>query len=245
MRDGIGLLIFLALTVLMVVFTFVQRKKSYTLRELPAFQRLRRAIGLAVEDGRRIHVALGRGNIISENFSSALIGLGVLKRLSGVALVADHPPIATSGEGSLMILAQQGLQATHRRLGILLQDLPRKALFTGTTPLSYAVGSQMEIRDERVAVDLLIGHLGNEAALICDASHQQGNLSIAGSDDLTAQAVFAAAATHPLFGEEVYAAVAYMDDEAVQRASLQTQDLGRWIVILFLIAASAVKLIGL
>lgn len=245
MKDQMGLLIFLALGVLMVFFTVVQRKKSYTLRQLPAFQRLRRAIGLAVEDGRRIHVTLGRGNVMSENFGSALIGLGVLKRLTGVALIADHPPISTSGEGSLMILAQQGLQAAHRRLGILPHDLPRKALLTGTTPLSYAVGSQMEIRDERVAVDLLIGHLGNEAALICDASHQQGNLSIAGSDDLTAQAVFAAAATHPLFGEEVYAAVAYMDDEVVQRASLQTQDLARWIIILFLITASLVKLIGL
>jgi len=243
--DEIGLLIFLALGVLMVFFTVVQRKKPYTLRELPAFQRLRRAIGLAVEDGRRIHVTLGRGNVMSENFGSALIGLGVLKRLTGVALIADRPPIATSGEGSLMLLAQQGLQAAHRRLGILPQDLPRKALLTGTTPLSYAVGSQVVIRDERVAVDLLIGHLGNEAALICDASHQQGNLSIAGSDDLTAQAVFATAATHPLFGEEVYAAVAYMDDEAVHRASLQTQDLARWIIILFLIIASVVKLIGL
>lgn len=245
MRDGTGLLIFLVLGVFIVVFTIVQRKKIYTLRELAAFHRLRRAIGLAVEDGRRIHVALGRVNLISENFGTALIGLGVLKRLSGVALIADHPPIATTGDGATMILAQEGLQAAHRRLGILPQDLHRKALLTGTTPFSYATGSQMEIRDERVAVDLLFGHLGNEAALICDASHQQGNLNIAGSDDLTAQAIFAAAATYPLFGEEVYAAVAYMDGEGVHRASLQTQDLARWVIILFLIIASVAKVIGL
>jgi hypothetical protein len=243
--DGIGLLIFLALSLLLVLLTVMQRKRSYTLRELLAFQRLRRAIGLAVEDGKRIHVALGRGNLLSENFGSALIGLGVLKRLSSVALIADHPPIATSGEGGLMLLAQTGLQAAHQRFGLPPQDLPQKAQLVGVTPLSFAVGSGMEIRDERVAVDLLIGHLGSEAALICDASHQQGNLSIAGSDDLTAQAVFAAAASHPLFGEEAYAAVAYMDGEAVHRASLQTQDLARWAIILFLIFASVVKLIGL
>ncbi len=245
MSNGIGLLIFIALSILMIFFTVAQRKKPFTLRELAAFQRLRRAIGLAVEDGKGIHVTLGRGTVLSENLASALIGLGVLKRLTTVALIGDHPPIATSGEGSLMLLAQDCLRGTHRRLGLEPQNLPQKALLAGTTPYAYAVGSQMELRDGRVAVDLLIGHFGNEAALICDVAHQQGNLIIAGSDDLTAQSVFAAAATHPLYGEEVYAAVAYMDGDALQRASLQTQDVARWVIILFLIIASVVKLVGL
>ncbi len=241
----IGLLIFLFLSILVIFFTVLDKKRAYLLRELAAFQRLRRAIGLAVEDGKRIHVTLGRGMLLSENFGSALIGLGVLKRLMRVALISDHPPIATSGEGSLMLLAQDGIRGAYRRLGETPENLSRKASLVGATPISYAVGSQMAIHDERVAVDLVLGHLGSEAALICDASHQQGNLCIAGSDDLTAQAIFAAAASYPLFGEEVFGAVAYMDGEAVQRASLKTQDVARWLVVLFLVLASFLKLIGL
>lgn len=245
MSDAVGLLILVLLSVLLIVFTIVEKKRPFVLKDLPAFQRLRRAIGLAVEDGKRIHVALGRGTILSENFAAALVGLGALKRLTTVALIGDHPPIATSGEGNLMILARNCLQGAYRRLGIPPQDLSQKALMIGATPLSYAVGSQMEIRDGNVTVDLLIGHLGNEAALICDASQRQGNLCIAGSDNLTAQAVFAAAATHPLLGEDVFAAVAYMDGDAVQRASLRTQDIARWAIILFLVLASLAKLVGL
>ncbi|MCX8062413.1 MAG: hypothetical protein N3D16_07515 [Anaerolineales bacterium] len=245
MSDGIGLLIFIALGILVVTLTITQTRNPYTLREMPAFQRLRRAIGLAVEDGKRMHVSLGRGIILSENFGSALIGLGALKRLTNVALISDRPPIATCGEGSLMILAQNSLRTASRQLGLAPENLPQKALLSGTTPFSYAIGSQMELRDQRVAVDLLIGHFGSEAALISDASHQQGNLSIAGSDDLSAQAIFAAGATYPLLGEEVFAAVAYMDGEPIQRASLQAQDLARWIVIGFLLIASVVKLVGL
>lgn len=245
MSDGIALIIFIALGVLVVFFTLTQRKKPYILREMPAFQRLHRAIGLAVEDGKRIHVSLGKGTILSENFASALIGLGVLKRLTNVALISDHPPIATSGDGSLMVLAQNSLRAAYRRLGLAPENLPQKALLTGTAPFSYAVGAQMELRDQRVAVDLLFGHLGSEAAMMSDASHQQGNLTIAGSDDLTAQAIFIATTTYPLIGEEVFAAVAYTDGDAAQRASLQTQDLARWVIIVFLFIASAAKLFGL
>lgn len=245
MSDGIGLLVFIALGILIVALTLTQKRRPYTLREMPAFQRLRRAIGLAVEDGKRMHVTLGRSAILSEDFASALIGLGVLRRLTNVAIVSDHPPIATSGEGGLMILAQNGLRAASRRLGLAPENLSQKALLAGATPFSYAVGAQMELRDQRVAVDLLIGHLGSEAALINDASHQQGNLSIAGSDDLTAQAIFTAGATYPLLGEEVFAAVAYMDSDSVQRASLQAQDVARWIVIAFLLIASVAKLVGL
>jgi hypothetical protein len=245
MSDWIGLFLFVVFAGLLVFFTALEKKLPFTLKELPPFQRLRRAVGLAVEEGKRIHVALGRGSLLSENFASALIGLAALKRLTSVALIGDHPPLASSGEGSLMILAQDCLKGAYRRLGISPQDLPQKALLVGTTPLSYAVGSQMEIRDGRVAVDLLIGHLGSEAALICDASHQGGNLSIAGSDNLTAQAIFAAAATQPLLGEDVFAVAAYMGGESVQRASLRTQDVARWAIILFLILASLAKLVGL
>jgi len=243
--DQVALLTVVLLFILLIILTVMQKKSPYVLRELPAFQRLRRAIGLAVEDGKRIHIALGRSSILSETFASGLIGLGVLKRLSRIALISDHPPLATSGEGSLMILGQDGIKAAYRRLGLPPEELSQKAPLVGATPLSYGVGSQMAIRDERVAVDLIVCHVGSEAALICDASHQQGNLSIAGSDDLTAQAIAVATATYPLLGEEVFGAVAYMDGEPIHQASLQTQDIARWVIILIILIASAAKLIGL
>ncbi|MCS6906629.1 MAG: hypothetical protein RML93_01955 [Anaerolineales bacterium] len=245
MIDGYSLLIFLGLSLLLVVSTLVQRKVPYTLREIPGFQRLRRAIGLAVEDGKRIHISLGRGVLLSENFGVTLSGLGVLKLLSRFALISDHPPIATTGEGSLMLLAQDGLRSTYNRLGLAPRNLPQQAVLAGTTPLAYGVGAYLETREGRIAVDLLIGHLGNEAAWLGEASHRQGNLSIAGSDHLTAQAVFTAVATYALIGEEVFAAGAYLDSNTAQRASLQTQDIARWAIVVFLILASGAKLLGI
>ena len=45
-------------------------------------QRLRRALGLAVEDGSRLHVSLGKASIFSPTNASALVGLATLERVA-------------------------------------------------------------------------------------------------------------------------------------------------------------------
>ncbi len=56
----IGLVIIGLTTAFMLVFTLQDRKSRLPLRRILAMERLARAIGLSVEDGRRIHVTFGR-----------------------------------------------------------------------------------------------------------------------------------------------------------------------------------------
>ena len=92
---------------LMLGVAFIlRRREAPRLREIPAFKRLHRAIGLAVEDGSRLHISLGRGQMLSRQSAIGYVGLSILDRIGRSTSISDRPPVATSGEGSLGILSQ-------------------------------------------------------------------------------------------------------------------------------------------
>ena len=68
-----GLLLLAAL--LLVGFIFLRRRTPASVRRIEAYERLNRSVGLAVENGTRLHISLGRGNLFTARGGSALAGL--------------------------------------------------------------------------------------------------------------------------------------------------------------------------
>jgi hypothetical protein len=93
-------------------------------------------------------------------------------------------------------------------------------------------------------VNLLTGHFRSEVALITDSIEHSNTSMIAGSDNLISQAVMYASAQEALIGEEFYAGGAYLREDHVQNASLRTQDLIRWILIVIIILGAILRLSG-
>jgi hypothetical protein len=230
---------------LMIFFTVTGRKAvRRNLREIPAFTRLIRGVGLAVEAGQRLHLALGHGGINGQRGASALIGLSMLQRIARAASISDRPPVATSGEAAQAILSQDTLHQAYHAMGADDQYDPDSGQLSGLTPFSYAAGTLPVIYDQQVSVNVLAGTFGNEIALITDASERKGSLTLAGSDNLPAQAILYASAQEPLIGEELYAGGAYLQAGPAHMASLRTQDILRWVLIGGIIVLSALKLMG-
>ena len=67
--------------ILLVALTLWRRRSPGALRLIDAYERLNRSVGLAVENGTRLHISLGRGNFITARGGSALAGLAMLRRL--------------------------------------------------------------------------------------------------------------------------------------------------------------------
>jgi len=244
MDNLIGLIIVLVSAGLIAIFTLLRRKiPGSDLRTIPAIQRLRRAVGLAVEDGKRLHVSLGRSNILSPTNASAFVGLASLERLAQLSRISDRPPLATSGDGVLSLLSQDTLRGAYRLGNSLEQYDPDRGRFSGPTPFSYIAGAMPVIAREQVSTTLLIGNFGPEAALFCDLAAQNQSFTLAASDSLPAQAVLYATAQEPLIGEEIFAVPAYLKAGAAQSASLRVQDILRWGLIAFLLFAFIIKLI--
>jgi hypothetical protein len=229
--------------VLMLGLSWLHRKFPPVFRDIPAYTRLRRAIGRVVEDGTRLHVSLGRGALTTPQSASALAGLTLLRRLAELTSAGDQPPIATSGDAALTFLSQDALQTASQTSAQGIYD-PTAGRLTGLTPFSYAAGAMPAIHDENISANVLIGNFGVEAALLTEAAERESTFTLAASDNLTAQAVIYASAQEPLIGEELYAAGAYMDAGPLHASSLIVQDILRWLIIIVILVGSLLKLTG-
>ena len=240
---ALGLVILTA--ILLLVFTYLRRKSPAVLRRIEAYERLNRMVGLSVENGTRLHISLGRGNLFTSRGGSALAGLAMLRRLAERTSMSDRPPIVTSGDASLSILSQDTLQAGYRAAGAEDQYRSSTGRLAGLTPFSYAAGTMPVTRDEMVSANVVIGDLGAEAALLAEAADREDTSLIAASDNLSSQSILYASAQDPLIGEELFASGAYVGAGVSHDASLQVQDILRWLVILAILGGAFLKLMGI
>ena len=240
----IGLVILVFAAILLILLTLWRRRSPATLRSIHAFDRLNREVGLAVENGTRLHISLGRGNLFTSRGGSALAGLAMLRRITERTSVSDRPPIVTSGDAALTLLSQDTSQAGYRAAGAEEQVRVTAGRMTGLSPFSYAAGTIPIARDENVSANVLIGDLGAEAGIVAEASDRQDSSLIAASDNLSAQSIFYASAQDPLIGEELFASGAYVGAGASHEASLQVQDVLRWLLILAMLGGAALRFLG-
>jgi len=239
-----SLALLLLAAVLLLGLTLWRRRAPASLRPIDAYERLNRSVGLAVENGTRLHISLGRGNLFTARGGSALAGLAMLRRLAERTSVSDRPPIVTSGDASLAILSQDTLQSAYRAAGVEEQYRVSTGRLAGLSPFSYAAGTLSVVHDESVSTNIVMGDLGSEAALLTEAAERENTNLIAASDNLSAQSIFYASAQDPLIGEELFAAGAYVGAGASHEASLNVQDILRWIIILAILIGSLLKLVG-
>jgi hypothetical protein len=238
---ALGVLVVAA--VLLIVFTLMRRKSPGVFRKIEAYEQLNRAVGNAVEGGSRLHISIGRGNLFTSRGGSALAGLAMLRRLSERTSQSDHPPIVTSGDASLAILSQDTLHSGYRAAGAEDQYRFTTGRLAGLTPFAFAAGTVPVMSDENISANVVIGDLGVESALLVEASDREGTDLIAASDNLSAQSVFYASSQEPLIGEELFAAGAYVGAGASHEASLQVQDILRWLVIAAILGGAVIKLL--
>jgi hypothetical protein len=214
------------------------------LHHLNAFHRLQKALGQAIENGKGIHLSSGSSGVNGARGASGLISLVMLHRIIQKSARSDQPPLATSGDGALTALSQDVLHHSYRTAGSEHSYDPLQGQVAGITGISFTAGTMLTIADRPLQANLLAGHFGSEAALIADAADRSGQMTVAGSDNLPAQAAFLAAADETLIGEELFAGGAYLQAGPAHKASLLAQDALRWLIILLVLAGVILKLLG-
>ena len=236
--------IVLVSAVLLFIFSLPGvRTKPRNLRPIPAVQRLQRAIGLAVEEGKGLHVSLGKSSQLEPSSASTLVGLSTLERITQSSMISDQPPVATSGDPVVSILSQDTMRGVYRSGNVLESFDPSQASLTGGSPVAYIAGALPVGGDENVAAHILIGSFGPEVGLLADQADTAGSFTIGGSEALPAQAVLYAASQQPLLGEEVFALPAYLKANPYHQASLRVQDWLRWGIIVVLLVGTLLSVI--
>jgi hypothetical protein len=242
----LGLVVVIVFTILLILFSLksIRTRFPVTFRKIEAINRLKRAIGMAVEDGSRLHVSIGSSQLTDPANTSALIGLSTLHRIGQLTSTSDLPPISTSGSGGLLILSQDTLKKISVETNTQAFFDLTHACMTGVTPFSYAAGTMEAVDDRGVNGNVFIGNFGTEAGLLCETL-DKARVSITGSDSITAQSIFFAVTPDTLIGEELYALPAYLASSAAHQASLRTQDIFRILVGIALVVGTALTVTGI
>ena len=239
-----------ALLVILVVLLFlltrsVQAGRTAVLRPLTSYSGLAGQIGRAIETGRQLHLTLGQASLVGNANPTSVSAMAVLDSLAKDGCANGTPPLVTVGEGTLLPLAQGSLQqalAQAGRQGDFDLSLTQFVAHD-TDPFAYSAGVAALLQEQRVASNIMVGRFGPELAIMAEAANRQRVEQVIGTDDPTALAVATAVTDNVIIGEELFATSAYLEGKASQIASLQLQDILRWVVALFILGTAVFQLI--
>lgn len=239
-----GIVVILLFVATMISFYLMKRDSDRTeLREIGGYRQLTREIGRSVETGTQMHISLGWGGITGSESAAALAGLSILKQIINESAVCDYPPVATSGDATVALLAEDTIQNTSQAINISSGKRSTGDL-VGLTPFSYAVGTLTTIRSPDVSSNVLAGWYGNEVIWMTSAGERQNSRVIAGTADLPAQAIMYSSATDILIGEELFVGGAYLGGGKIHEASVNAQDIFRWVIIGLILLGAVLNLFG-
>lgn len=231
---------------LFVMFSFAARSEHFNpnLRRLSAYDALSEQIGEAIESGGRVHVSLAANSITEDDTSTSIAGLGMLRAVSEQAALGDRPPLGTTADPTTLLLMRDVMRNAAER-----EDVPdlydnSASRMVALDSLALAAGLTGLITDENVVGNILIGSFEREAILIIEAGERRNLSQTVASDRLEGQAVAFAAADHPLIGEELFVAEAYLSGQPSRIGSLLTQDALRLIAIFAILIGVVLKTLG-
>jgi hypothetical protein len=232
--------------ILLYALTRWQQTHPITLRPLNGYQTMSSQVGRAVESGRRLHFTLGRGQLNGTQTPASLSALSALDYLAENACASGVPPSVSSGEGTLLVAAQDSLRHAYQSADQAKAFDPATVQFIAPAshPLVYGVGVNNTIHQDAVVGTVSMGHLGIETIFIAEANNRNGIEQVIGSDSLEGMAIGAAVTNNLLIGEELLSAKAYLAPDSIQKASLQTQDILRYVAMIGLFASAILALIG-
>lgn len=238
--------IIMAVIVLIFILRWRQHSgKTPTLRPFSAHIALKGQVGRAVESASRLHISLGRGNLIGAASPVSLSAVSILDRLAKDGCANDTPPITTVGDGTLLPIADN-----HVRFAAELADnsnkLPNGTIQFVANPhdaFTYAGGVTNVIQQEKILGNILVGQFGQEIGIITEVASRSQINQVIGSDDPLALAVATTVTDDIMIGEELLAAPAYSEGKPYQIASLQVQDILRVIVGLAILGTAVYKMV--
>ncbi len=243
--------IVLAILLLLVMLLFLASRQirlgraNIQLRPLPAYDQLGGLVGRAVESGQKLHISLGQAGITGADTATSVAASQFLSALAKDSCANNSPPIVTVGNGTLLPLAENQIRNAYDDAERLYQYQPNHSQFVAQTDdnFAFAAGVTSELAQNKVLNHVLAGRYGAEIGLIGEAANRQNIDQIIATDDPTALAIGTAVSNNVIVGEELFAAGAYIEQDPAQIASLQIQDLLRWVIALAIIGVTVFQFI--
>ncbi|HEY1012033.1 MAG TPA: DUF6754 domain-containing protein [Herpetosiphonaceae bacterium] len=210
-------------------------------RPLPATDTINAALARAAETGQPVHVSPGAGSLHggqpSEIAAESFAGLMLAQRITESATRRGTPVAASSGDAVSHLALRGMIHATYRDAGYGDDYQSRQIqLLADQDPAAFAAGLANRYHDQPVEVSVAVGSFGDRYLLAGEQGRQLGVRQVAGTTNVASLAAAVLTTNDVLYGEEIYAAEAYVNPSAQGTARLLTHDALRVLVVVLLVA---------
>jgi Domain of unknown function (DUF6754) len=250
--------LFLLFVVVFVYFVWrADLDPGSILRPIPAYDALKDLLARAAEAGETVHISIGTGGIGQAATADTTAGLYALEYLADRAAVSGTAPVVTVSDPTALPIAQDQLRRAYRRQGYPQEYDPRQVRLVAPSlnnnSVAYSAGVMDLLSHERVMANVMIGafddyqtaiSLGDEFLLMGETGARKDLFQVAGTSNPRALPFFYATISHPLLGEEIYAAGAYLGARRGHIASLLAQDTVRAMLVGGVVLAALARLLG-
>jgi len=223
------------------------RERLSARHNFPVFTALADEVGRAAEEGALLHITLGNGSLTGESAMTSVAALEGLTALSNLAAAYDTPPIITTGDPTLYLLADDWMRRAYTRIGKLERYHPTLVQFTASNAVTYAAMAATYLYEKGIGSNIMLGAFEQEVSLLTEAAARRGIYSVGAAVSPAALgALYPALGPRRLvIGEELFAGGAEVTQNTMYQASLKGQDLLRWLVAAGIILMAMLSLLEL
>ncbi|HQE93873.1 MAG TPA: hypothetical protein PLH19_12490 [Anaerolineae bacterium] len=232
--------------ILLSVYGIRYRSKPPQIRSFPVFRALSDEVGRVAEEGAAIHIAIGNGSLIGDEAMTSVAALQGLHALLDLSAAYDTPPLITTSDPTLYLLASDWMRRAYARLGSADLYRPVTVQFTAASPVTYAAMAATYLADGGLGSNIVLGAFTQEATLLTAAAERRNIHSMGGTTSPQGLGALypALGAEQLVMGEDMFAGGAEVLQRSANFASLGTQDVLRWLVIGGIVLTALISLLG-
>lgn len=240
------LFLLLFICVAAVLSMHLARKgKLPKIRKLAALDAIKEGVGRATEMGRPVFFSPGITALNEVDAPQTIAGLGVLAYVASLTAKLKAALIVVVARATILPVAEEVVRAAYLKEGQIEALRPEMVRYLTDEQFAYAQGSIGIMSRERAVSNIFMGNFMGESLILAEAGYYTGAIQIAGTANRVQIPFFVVACDYCLIGEELFAAGAYISQDAVQLGSMRGNDFARTIVILLILLGIVMSAVGL
>ncbi len=224
------------LAIMAAVAYFIRRAqggKVPKVRRIPGIDAMDEAIGRAVEMGRPVIASHGIANLRdSTTGPQTIAGLSVLSYVAKKCAEVGTRLIVPVRQPEVWPIAADVVETAYKMAGKGEEFQQSDIVFLSSDQFGFSSSYIGLLMREKPGANIMIGAYWAESMQLAETGNSVGAMQISGTAQTSQIPFFLVSTDYCLIGEEIYAAGAYLTNEAPLIASLAGQDAGRIVAVI-------------
>lgn len=224
------------LAIMAAVAYFIKRAQGGNVpkvRRIPGIDAMDEAIGRAVEMGRPVVCSHGIANLRdSTTGPQTIAGLSVLSYVAKKCAEVGVRLIVPVRMPEVWPIAVDVVETAYKMAGKSEEFKESDIVYLSSEQFGYSSNYMGLLMREKPGANIMVGAYWAESMQLAETGSRVGAMQISGTAQTSQIPFFLVSTDYCLIGEEIYAAGAYLTNEAPLIASLAGQDFGRIIAVI-------------